>query len=344
MQRNIPDSAYSYLPNLPFSPQQPGSARIPSGPFSSIPSSSFLPRTQQSALPSRSPIPAPSSIRPNASTDSIASVKTLRDAERELAELRLAMVGMGKAMSEWLNSLPESTGQTERDGLERVKETLLDAAGKDVDDIVKEWGWHDGLETASSRAETPISTPGSPAIPLTQQIMASSPPMALERPDLGNVLPSKGGQVKSSMTTGEEVTPTPRAVDTFTSPILPSNPYVIKTAPLPRPSRQPIHSGNQSPPVSGPSRTPPRTAPLPRVSAPHTPTRVESPITSPSETGDADEIVKGFNGVSLREIKHVDDPLDPLAGLGVTVGRPGGIHTKKNKSGGVDPLLGVGLR
>jgi TBC1 domain family protein 5 len=91
----------------------------------------------------------------------MASTRTIKDAERELAELRLAMVGMGKAMGQWLASIPKDESTPEItlawQGLERVNETLLDAAAKDVDDIVKEWGWHEGLEYGRRGTQAPAA-------------------------------------------------------------------------------------------------------------------------------------------------------------------------------------------
>ncbi|RSH90652.1 hypothetical protein EHS25_001257 [Saitozyma podzolica] len=168
LRKNLPDSAtaYSYLPNLPFSPLSP--AREPSH-FSTIPSTA-------AALPNRTFFPP--SLRANsprptvaarASMDSDVSIKSLKDAEREIAELRLALLGMGKAMTEWLHTV-EPADSTSDDphvdawrGLGRIRDTLLDAAGQEVDEIVREWAWHDGLEAPSSRATTPGPDTSAPA-------------------------------------------------------------------------------------------------------------------------------------------------------------------------------------
>lgn len=207
IQKNLPDaaSAYSYLPNLPFSPGQASSSQTA---LSSIPSSSALPHrsgffspphvsrvppfasspvqhvpTTQSTL---SPRPTPPR---QPSMDSNISIKSLRDAEREVAELRLAMMGMGKAMMGWMETIeaaqargvdtgagPESApraGQTDErasaaasivegsewKGLERVRDTLLDAAGSEHEDIVRQWAWHEGLEAPPSNQTSRGGTP-----------------------------------------------------------------------------------------------------------------------------------------------------------------------------------------
>lgn len=258
------------------------------------------------------------------------------------------MVGMGKAMSEWVLYLPETMGQNEREGLGRIRDTLLDAAGKEVDEIVKEWGWHDGLETTSSRGETPISTPGSPAIPLTESI----PPISLSRQDPGpsrpkpHAPPPIDAQVASvqsaPIATAEEVTPTPQAVAAFTSPSLPTNPSAVRSARGAGPSKAlPYLSRTTDRPSPGLTRTPPVSAPLPRdlTSSPHP----LSPDLTSSETGDTSRVI--MDDLAMQDRRHASDPLDPLAGLGVSVGGRTGVHTKKNRGGGVvDPLLGLGLR
>ncbi|OCF34976.1 TBC1 domain family member 5 [Kwoniella heveanensis BCC8398] len=256
LRKNLPDSAtaYSYLPNLPFSPA--GTPNRESGsPFSSIPSSS-------SALPSaRSYVTSPS-VRPQIQTrpsiDSAESVQSLKDAELEMAELRLAMVGMGKAMSEWLDLLRPATlasiaspsSDTDQlaasenassenkmnawKGLEKIKDSLLDAAGKETEDIVREWGWHDGLEASSSRASTPapLATPASGA---PQTILL--PPPVQKGPNAGLAIqpgPSAVGGPGLSAPVGreelefEDSTPTPLSTSVFPSvPQLPSSVSIV---------------------------------------------------------------------------------------------------------------------
>src|SRR4051794_16783346 len=62
--------------------------------------------------------------------------RTLRDADREIAELRLVMIGMGKAMDKWLGNARALTATEEEDptasaawqGLRRLQQALLDGA------------------------------------------------------------------------------------------------------------------------------------------------------------------------------------------------------------------------
>jgi TBC1 domain family protein 5 len=80
-----------------------------------------------------------------------------------MAELRLAMVTMGKAMGEWLDVIREGAGSTPAEtaeawrGLDRVRDGLLDAAGNDVEDLVQAWAWNDGLDSSRSRGATPVT-------------------------------------------------------------------------------------------------------------------------------------------------------------------------------------------
>lgn len=154
LRKNLPDTstAYSYLPNLPFSPLHPQQQRDP---YSTIPSTSALP----ARVPFQPPAPV-ARVASSASMDSSVSIKSLRDAERDLAELRLAMLGMGKSMAGWLEQLDSAShdGDAWR-GMERVRDSLLDAAGTEVEDIVREWGWNESLEAPPSASSTPGSLP-----------------------------------------------------------------------------------------------------------------------------------------------------------------------------------------
>lgn len=66
------------------------------------------------------------------------------------------MLSMGKAMSGYLAIKPEGNeaGDTKK-GLERVRDTLLDAGGRNVEDLVKEWVSHERLEKSSAIKEGP---------------------------------------------------------------------------------------------------------------------------------------------------------------------------------------------
>ena len=332
MQKNLPDSAtaYSYLPN-PFSPVQSPAAREAAAPFSSIPTSaSFSYRP-----PHLSPPPTASfrpSILPRASADSNISIKSVRDAEREAAELRLSMVGMGKAMSEWLILLSEYSGKSPQQasalkGLERIRDTLLDAAVKEVDEIVKEWGWHEGLETSRSRGSTPLTATSSTSAPI-----ASSAPTDMPTLPRDEVVFDAG-----------EVTPT-----TPSFPALPLIPSMPVPPSLQRAPMQNQVSGSQ-PPMHLAARDDKPSATLPRIPL-AAPPRPHPHNFSPSWPARTVSTATDVDGViaTRQEDEEVKANGDPLAGLGVTAAKADGARrgpvSGKRGDPVVDPLLGVGVR
>jgi TBC1 domain family protein 5 len=157
-QKNLPDlssptaTAYSYIPSLASSFSPLGSPALQAdvnSPFSSIPSSA-------SPLPSHRF--ATAQYQGQSPAQSHSSVRSLRDVERDLAELRLAMLGMGKAMSGWLLSLEAGGEEAEaaKEGMGKLKESLLNAASAETSTIVHQWGWSEALETPPSRSSTPV--------------------------------------------------------------------------------------------------------------------------------------------------------------------------------------------
>ncbi|KAE8543086.1 hypothetical protein D1P53_000573 [Cryptococcus gattii VGV] len=340
-RKNLPDSttAYSYLPNLPFSPSHSPAPRT-SSPFSAIPNSasilpsrSFLsphsPSTANSTPPLRPALRSRTSI--DSQTSQI-SVKTIKDAEREMAELRLAMLGMGKAMSEWMDVLHNSQQQMEESerenawkGLERVKDTLIDGAGKDVDEIVKEWGWHEGLEASSSRSSTPAPSAMDPPVEAPIAEPEASPETVVSGP---------------STMEFEDVTPTPLSVA-----VMPTTPRFLSAS---RHSMSPVGQDNSS----ATSRTAKRLSAqairgdgsisgLPRVS------HIVPPVNSGSESYRPKEaerpVSAGLGIIAVDEGEQSKDQLpanvDPLAGLGTKV-----RESRRHVGPGVDPLLGMDVQ
>nr|XP_019048641.1 hypothetical protein I302_02414 [Kwoniella bestiolae CBS 10118]OCF27571.1 hypothetical protein I302_02414 [Kwoniella bestiolae CBS 10118] len=340
LRKNLPDSAtaYSYLPNLPFSPGTPSRE---TGSFSTIPSSI-------SALPNRS-FPPPSASRPPIDTNpSVDSVQSLKDAELEMAELRLAMVGMGKAMSEWLAILrpspdtdtdsQEETGEKENAwrGLERIKDGLLDAAGKETEEIVREWGWHEGLESSSisSRSNTPAPAPA-----------AESSNHDIQSQQQTEVHVEKG------QLDFEDTTPTLNQSTTMPAQLSFPSPTQPRTQMF-NPAR--LSSSANKPNLTLSSRS----TPTPSSGLPRTPISVPSgpesgPITASLPVRPHSATFTNVQPQSARpqtaELpKERETSGDPLAGLGVR-SRDIGEGWKKDKEkrsngNGVDPLLGVGMR
>ncbi|WVQ64733.1 uncharacterized protein L199_002900 [Kwoniella botswanensis] len=338
LRRNLPDSAtaYSYLPNLPFSPGTP-SREV--GSFSTIPSStSALPRsflTSPSSQPQQQP-PARPPVDSRPSVNSVATQQSLKDAELEMAELRLAMVGMGKAMSEWLSVLGPSAGaedgyeiEKEKEnawrGLERIKDGLLDAAGKETEEIVREWGWHDGLESSSinSRSTTPapVSLPP-PAATTDGDDSLTSHTQPLQSRDI---------LFEKDTLVFEDVTPTISQYPTMPNPpSLPSPPNKLVN-PAPSHNRYGNSSIKSNLTLSSSSTNP-------SIGLPRTPVPVPSPATAPLPPRprpiSSDTKNKRPNTAELPRES------DPLAGLGVIT-----RNKDKDKSNhfDVDPLLGVGV-
>ncbi|WWD05910.1 hypothetical protein V865_003995 [Kwoniella europaea PYCC6329] len=344
LRKNLPDSAtaYSYLPNLPFSPGTP-SREV--GSFSTIPSStSALPRSflttpsSQSQPQQQQPARPPVDSRP--SVDSVATQQSLKDAELEMAELRLAMVGMGKAMSEWLSVLRPPAGTEDGHeiekgkenawrGLERIKDGLLDAAGKETEEIVREWGWHDGLESSSvsSRSTTPAPAPAPVPFP---------PPAATTNgvdSSTSHTQPIQSRDIHFEKDTldFEDVTPTISQYPTMPNqPSLPSPPNQ-SVNPVPSHNRY----GNSS---IKPSLTLSSSSTNPSIGLPRTPVPVPSPATAPLPP--RPRPISSDTNIRRPNTAELPRESDPLAGLGVIT-----RNKDKDKSNhvDVDPLLGVGV-
>ena len=118
--------------------------------------------------------------------------RTLLDAEREIAELRLVMIGMGKAMGGWLEVVHpshESASQTGGElverawtGMQRLQESLLDGGAASTNDLARVWAWSQDLQSIS----TPATTQFNASRPREQ----TSPTLTLNR---GNMSPRTTG-------------------------------------------------------------------------------------------------------------------------------------------------------
>lgn len=104
--------------------------------------------------------------------------RTLLDAEREIAELRLVMIGMGKAMGTWMDIVhqpdrPKKEAEaTSADqawtGMQRLQESLLDGGAASTSDLARVWAWSQDLHSISTPASTVIASshPRSPTLPV----------------------------------------------------------------------------------------------------------------------------------------------------------------------------------
>jgi len=152
-----------------------------------------------------------------------------------MAELRLAMLGMGKAMVGYLSA-------NDTHGLEKVKDGLLGAGGGDLDELVKEWAWHDGLERSAVNGHGP-----NPSTPKIQE----APKNAV--PSMGTLNTPRG---YPSPVPSPSITPAkpPLTLSSRTdSGPLSSLPRVPQTAPLARSHPQSRLNANM--PIEQPERS-----------------------------------------------------------------------------------------
>lgn len=184
-------------------------------------------------------------------------------------------------MNEWMSALPIKKDTSEGDawkGLGRVRDSLLDAAGSEVEDMVAMWGWHEGLEATSSRDELVPSIEAEPGI--LEESRKPDPP----RSQAKEVLPAS-----------------PIIFNSPETPKISSFPTAPRSAPLPadpRYSKPHLHlSSRDNTPSTGLSRTP-YTAPI------RDPLKNEA-IPSPAEMG-------------RNETRQMAGVSDPLAGLRIS--------------------------
>lgn len=216
------------------------------------------------------------------------------------------MVGMGKAMNEWMSALPISKDLADGEawgGLGRVRDSLLDAAGSEVEDMVSMWGWHERLEAPKSRDE-PSSVPaGNYPNPIFEQ-QPSTPAGAT----VG---------IRGSVTglTSPETTPK--------VPSFPTAPRQAVLPPDPRYSKPHLHLSSRS---DTPSSSLPR---IPQSTAIKDPLKYESSSNSSNTTGRVRELAS-----DSRDDLDMSDPLaglhissDPLGSMNGTT-RPDRIKTR----------------
>lgn len=84
--------------------------------------------------------------------------RTVQDADRDIADLRLAMIGMGKTMANWLDTVEESCSNAASEerlkqalqGMRRLQETLIQGATTTTAELAKDWSWSNELATTPS--------------------------------------------------------------------------------------------------------------------------------------------------------------------------------------------------
>jgi TBC1 domain family protein 5 len=127
---------------------------------------------------------------------------------------------MGKAMSGFLAS-------SDKEGLEKVKDGLLGAGGGDLDELVKEWAWHEGLE------RTTVNGHG---LDPSTSIVQESPKSAV--PTMGTLNTPRGYPSPVPSTSPIPAKPPLTLSSRTDSGPLTSLPRVPQTAPLARPHPQ----------------------------------------------------------------------------------------------------------
>ena len=239
--------------------------------------------------------------------------RTLLDAEREIAELRLVMIGMGKAMGGWLEvvhppgqSAPRPPGEhVDRawTGMQRLQESLLDGGAASTNDLARVWAWSQDLQSISTPASTQFNT----SRPREQ----TSPTLTLNR---GNMSP----RVTGAMGFGVGPPASPNAAS-FNAPRNPRPESAAMISNSPRQTngfsspRSPTFTAsaypNASREVTGRFATRNSYSVIPGYVEPQaTPTSSEPPFVMPKSAEYTETI-------DLQPPKKVN--VDPLLGLGV---------------------------
>lgn len=253
------------------------------------------------------------------------------------------MVGMGKAMAEWLELVRSGDGGPEDialayKGLDRVRDSLLGAAGCDVEDLVHDWTWNEGLIThksksnSNSNTQTPLGSPRhrpqSDNVPIpsallpkrtvsasasAQKPLPDTPPARAESPEPAIIEEGLGAMGLSETRT--KPAPPPASVPTMAAPAPDQKP---KGAPALQ-----LSTRNDTP-----SLTLPR-IPVPAPQHPTPPIEVSPRNYAQASVHRSPEV--RLHRVPSQEPSHTSSPspnpssgytpsppLDPLGGLGVS--------------------------
>lgn len=274
--------------------------------------------------------------------------RTLRDADREIAELRLAMVGMGKTMAHWIDTLeePQSNPEAEHrqaalEGLKRLQKTLIDGATTTKNEL-KQWAWSQDLATTPSVSSI---TSGNPLE--TGNVAGDSPD------DIEFAAVRSTSDVEQDVY-GRDETPTKENI------ALPPNTFAMETSPSKSSFRPAVtslhppshfsrrfHSPTPQEPLSASVVIP---VPQPDINA-VLPSRVvqsiqgSSPVSAPAprqpQTRPA-QSVPDYNAFDKPSATEANLDVDPLSGLTVNK-ESGSSHVYGNKRPSKDPLRGLGI-
>jgi TBC1 domain family protein 5 len=270
-----------------------------------------------------------------------------------MAEVRLAMVTMGKAMSLWMDTIKEANGGAESSsdsavqaeawaGLDRVRDSLLHAAGKDVDDMVKDWVWNDDLDSSRSQASSTVPTPIYESVdPIFTKTPTrasfSDPPRSQDEPNsLRRVDPPPQISIPGSVAHAGPATATPDTTVALNSPTVP--PAGPISAPPVHRSFQPLASSSAAsstkPVIKSQSQShyqPPRRATA-TVATETVPGRTVSPPSAPAVPPSKANLLRP-KADSSGLAGNTAASADPLAGLGVGSAIPrSSMHERKRSS------------
>ena len=232
--------------------------------------------------------------------------------------------------------LPGNLDDGDKEGLDRIKETLLGAAERDVEEIVKQWGWHDGLESISSRATTPGPEEEEDSVPLTKDIRhgskingastehptPSQQDLTVDQSSIPAAPVVAQSPERSLLKAGDsEITPTLPAVSSFSTNNLPT-PRLSLSSRLSSATRS-ISNVPVTAPISGAN--------------PYSPIDGQPERRSIQETRPLSHIAHAAGKTEGRGKEFVGS-FDPLAGLGVSTHQNNLSKSSRGHTSSVDPL------
>jgi TBC1 domain family protein 5 len=251
---------------------------------------------------------------------SLQRVRTLLDAEREIAELRLSMIGMGKAMGTWLDIVNPPSNTTEPNqaiinndndqsasawtGLKRLQESLLDGGAAPTSDLARVWAWSQDLQSTSLSNVTDFANgPGTAHMVHEDQhsnLPAQHTPV-IPHVEVPSYQPSSATSASFDSprfhrpTTSIHSLNSPRNLDNYTSPSFPPSGFGNKRTSQ---TFHPTHSQVYAPPA--------------KQAAPNLYPTPDSPPDMPFKMAKSADYEETFD---MQPAKKAN--VDPLLGLGI---------------------------
>lgn len=312
-------------------PELPATASAPSFPFRSYTPEGITP-SGNSQFPNLDSLSShlPPTHRPP---------RTLKDADREIAELRLAMVGMGKSMAHWIEALEDPQTSTEvesrqaaLEGLRRLQKTLIDGATTTTNEL-KQWAWSTDLACSPSVSSM---TSGNP-------LETGDSTDDIEFAALRNSQNMEQDFGASEQTPTKEDIPLPP--DTFALETSPSK-SAFRTAPTYlHPASQFARRSDSPTPQEAPSTfrsAAPQARLTARVPSPVVNPSVSVPVSSEAEASQAQTLLHDVIDAESPTATQPNTNVDPLSGLTVS-NEPSSTYVYGTKRLSKDPLRGLGI-